>query len=90
MRSLHLSESGRSQCGQRPLRSLTLLGKRILVLLMLLVLPALWPAARAQGIPDRILYRVDDANLATIHGSTHPALRNAIDNGRLQIGRAHV
>jgi len=97
MRSLHLSESGRAQCGQSPLRSLALLGERILVLLMLLILPALWPAARAQGqaanavssspspdgIPDQILYRVDDTNLTTIHGSTHPALRNAIDNGRL-------
>jgi hypothetical protein len=49
MRSLHLSESGLAQCGQRPLRSLALLGERILVLLMLLILPALWPAVRAQG-----------------------------------------
>jgi subtilase family serine protease len=34
-------------------------------------------------VPDRILDRVDETNLATIQGSTHPALRNAQDNGRL-------
>ena len=46
---LQLSESGRTHCGQSPLRSLALLGDRILDLLMLLILPALWPAARMQG-----------------------------------------
>ncbi|MFZ1084780.1 MAG: choice-of-anchor D domain-containing protein, partial [Terracidiphilus sp.] len=37
----------------------------------------------AAPIPDRILDRVSEDNLTTIHGNTHPALRRAIDMGRL-------
>jgi subtilase family serine protease len=61
--------------------------------LFLLVVVLLTPASRLQSqtpaslfaapIPDRILDRIDEANLTTIHGSTHPALRHALDNGRL-------
>jgi subtilase family serine protease len=69
---------------------LALIGKSTLVLLTLALL-ALWPPSQAHGqtatsfapVPDRIVDRVDDANMATIQGSTHPAVRNAIDNGRL-------
>jgi len=94
MRPLLPSKSHPSQYGLRPFRSLALLGEVTLVLLMMLALLAIWPAAQVHGqafafspssenIPDRILGRVDEANLATIPGSTHPAVRNAIDNGRL-------
>jgi subtilase family serine protease len=74
----------------RPFRSFPALSVPSLVLLVLL---ALGPVPRVQGqssivtssspVPDRIVDRVDNAILATIPGSTHPAIRNAIDNGRL-------
>jgi subtilase family serine protease len=35
------------------------------------------------AIPPRIVLQVDTTALTTVRGSTHPAVRNAIDNGRL-------
>ena len=58
----------------------------LLLVLTLLALPSRLQAqisAYSASIPDRILDRIDDSNLTTIHGSTHPALRHATDNGRL-------
>ncbi|MGD0801205.1 MAG: choice-of-anchor D domain-containing protein [Terracidiphilus sp.] len=84
MRTVALSNSCRPSRGSRPFCSLALLGIALLVL---------GPAPRIQSqaasdlssssIPDRILNRVDESNLTTIHGSTHPAVRTAQDKGRL-------
>jgi subtilase family serine protease len=91
MRTFGLLVSDSARRVLRPSRCAALLGVALLVLL------ALWPVARLQAqaeaalsaaitpdrITDRILDRVDESNLATIHGSTHPAVRTAIDKGRL-------
>ncbi len=56
---------------------------------MLMMLTCLCLSASAQtttagaGVAPRIVARVDDTSLVTIHSSTHPAIRTAKDMGRL-------
>ncbi|MGA2350931.1 MAG: choice-of-anchor D domain-containing protein [Terracidiphilus sp.] len=89
MRTVNLPQCSAAHCGLRTFHSIALLGVALLFLL---------PTAPIQGqtsailsstsIPDRIVSRVDDSSLATIQGSTHPAIRHATDNGRLSSSAA--
>jgi hypothetical protein len=68
----------------RPLHSAALLS----AITLLLCPPATThgQSQSALGFPPeqpRIVSRVDNSELTTVCGSTHPAVRNAIDNGRL-------
>ncbi len=84
MRSLGIRVTRPALCGLCSSRLLTSL---------LVALFVLWPSARLQGqtasavssstIPVRIVERVDETNLVTIQGNTHPAVHVAIDKGRL-------
>ncbi|MGD0548897.1 MAG: protease pro-enzyme activation domain-containing protein, partial [Terracidiphilus sp.] len=87
MRTLVVANVSSARPAPQPSHSAAILGVTLFALL------ALWPSLQLQGqspvifssapVPDRILDRVDDTILTTIPGSTHPAIRNALDNGRL-------
>jgi len=84
MRTLGELNIGRALQLARPLHSAALLSAITLLLS---------PLATAHGQSEsalgfapeqaRIVSRVDNSELTTVRGSTHPAVRNAIDNGRL-------
>ena len=84
MRTLGKLNISRTLPVARPFHSAALLGAITLLLL---------PLATAHGQSEsalgftpeqaRIVSRADNSELTTVRGSTHPAVRNAIDNGRL-------
>jgi hypothetical protein len=100
MRASSLPEFHSELSGLHPFPSVALHGLALLILLALWPAPLAYGQALAavaassssinipDHISDRLLNRIDDFNLTTIHGSTHPAVRNAIDNGRLAASKA--
>jgi subtilase family serine protease len=90
MRALSVLEISRSlRTVVHPIYSVVLLGFAVLLLCAAGPIQAQSEnELLASPIPTRIVSGVDNSELTLIRGSTHPAVRSAIDNGRLEPSEA--